>query len=395
MPFNAFLDATLSEKKSLNRYRMRFTVVKEEGVLAYLEGNPQPLINFCSNDYLGLKQHQSVINAAQNALALMGAGSGASHLVSGHSYYHHTCEQKIAALTGREAALLFSTGYMANMGVINALLTKHDEIFQDKLNHASLIDAAQLSQATFTRYKHNDMAHLESKLAKSTAHKKLVVVDGVFSMDGNIANLNALTVLCKKYNAWLMVDDAHGFGVLGKNGAGVLNYLGLTQDDAPILMGTLGKAAGSFGAFIAGSQKLIDTLIQLSRSYIYTTALPPSVAAASAKSLDLFNTEPTLQQHLHTLITHFKTQCEKNAITLLPSDTAIQPLIIGDETTTMAVAKHLYDNGFWVGAIRPPTVPVNTSRLRITLSAAHTIKQIDALVSALKTALNNINSKCK
>ncbi len=389
MSFEAFLDRTLSEKKAQNRYRARYTVRKEEGVLTYLEGVTQPLINFCSNDYLGLKQHPNSVMAAKSALDELGTGSGASHLVCGHSHYHHACEERIASITGREAALLFSTGYMANMGVINALLTKHDEIFQDKLNHASLIDAAQLSRATFTRYKHNDMAHLEAKLCASQAQKKLVVVDGVFSMDGNVANLPALTQLCQRYNAWLMVDDAHGFGVLGKQGAGVLSEYNISQQDAPILMGTLGKAAGSFGAFIAGSQALIDTLIQLSRSYIYTTALPPSVAAASHANMALFSEEPQRQSHLHALITLFKAQCAKSNITLLPSSTAIQPLIVGDEKRTMALAAYLHKAGFWVGAIRPPTVPVGTSRLRITLSAAHSFEQVNALIAALVAGLNS------
>lgn len=387
MSFDSFLTRTLNEKKSNELLRARATVTHVDGVNVAVAGHDGPLISFCSNDYLGLSQHPSLIEAAKKTLAEYGAGSGASHLVSGHSEHHKECEKQLADFTGRDAALLFSTGYMANMGVISALLDRNDAVFQDKLNHASLLDAAMLSRATLVRFRHGDVAHLDQLLTQSHAKKKLIAVDGVFSMDGDVAPLRELSKLAKKHNAWLMVDDAHGFGCMGEQGAGCVNSAGLTQDDVPVLMGTLGKAVGSFGAFVAGPQKLIDSLVQLARPYIYTTALPPSVAAATCASLKIIKNTQSLQRNLEKNIAYFKSHAARYNIALMVSDSAIQPVLIGDEKTVLALSHFLKEKGFWVVAIRPPTVPKGTSRLRITLSAAHTTEHIKMLLKHLGDAL--------
>lgn len=379
------LQTALNERRQQHLYRQRKTLDSAQGVNVSVDN--KPFINFCSNDYLSLANHPDVINAAQQALQHYGVGSGASHLVCGHSQLHHQLEQQLAAFVGRDRALLFSSGYMANMGVINALLGKKDYIFEDKLNHASLLDAGLLSGARFQRFLHNNMQDLEKKLTGAGAGRKLIVVDSVFSMDGDLAPLSELAALAKKYDAWLMSDDAHGMGVLGKNGAGCAEHFSLSQQQLPILMGTLGKSFGSFGAFVAGSEALIETLIQFSRSYIYTTALPPAIAAASQASLHIVQSDCRRRERLKALIAHFKQGAKQRQLAIMPSDTAIQPLLIGSSLTALEISKNLENKGFLISAIRPPTVAANSARLRITLTAEHTTEQIDNLLAALEEAL--------
>ncbi|WP_101758318.1 8-amino-7-oxononanoate synthase [Oceanicoccus sp. KOV_DT_Chl] len=375
------LSSALSERKANHLYRQRRELATAQGATVVVEG--KTYINFCSNDYLGLANHPDVLDAFQQAASEFGVGSGSSHLVCGHSSLHHQLEQRLAAFLGRDRALLFSTGYMANLGVINALLGKNDFIFQDKLNHASLLDAGLLSGARFQRFLHNDIASLETRLQKADAGRKLIAVDAVFSMDGDLAPLQALSQLAEQYDACLMADDAHGVGVLGQRGAGCAEFFNLDQQQLPIVMGTLGKSFGSFGAFVAGSEDLIETLIQFSRSYIYTTALPPAVAAASLASLKIIQSDAARRQHLQALIGLFKAQAQALGLPLMPSDTAIQPLLIGSSEQALVISDALAAKGFLISAIRPPTVPANSARLRITLTAAHTVQQLEELLSAL------------
>ena len=379
------MDATLQAQLNLRReehlYRTRLNVAS--GCSSTLSVEGRSLINFCSNDYLGLASHPDISLALKQTADLYGTGSGASHLVSGHSVVHQKLEEQLAQYTGRPRALLFSTGYMANMGVINALVGRRDLVLQDQLNHASLLDGGRLSQADFKRYKHVDMASLEQRLEQSSAERKLIVSDGVFSMDGNLAPLSEISTLAKKHNAWLMVDDAHGVGVLGPQGGGLVEQLGMNLKQVPVLVGTLGKSFGTFGAFVAGSEALIETLIQFSRSYIYTTALPPAVAAATLASLKIVRQESWRRDKLVQLVTRFRRGAEQIGLQLGGSNTPIQPVLINNDAKVMQVGQSLRDAGFLVGAIRPPTVPVGTGRLRITFSADHSEEQVDQLVAAL------------
>jgi 8-amino-7-oxononanoate synthase len=338
---------------------------------------------FCSNDYLGLANHPQVLAAFQAAAKHYGVGAGASHLVVGHTREHHALEEELAAFTGRARALLFSTGYMANMGAITALVGRGDAIFEDKLNHASLLDAGQLSGAQFQRFLHQDLTQLQARLTKTEAKRKLIVVDGVFSMDGDCAPLPELAALARQQNAWLMVDDAHGLGCLGHTGGGSVQHWGLGPEDVPILMGTLGKAFGTFGAFVAGSETLIETLIQFSRPYIYTTALPPAIAAASRASLRLVQTESWRRQHLQALIAHFRAGAAALGLGIMNSASPIQPIVIGDPALALKIAQQLAERGILIVAIRPPTVAPGSSRLRITFSAEHSLAQVDQLLDAL------------
>jgi 8-amino-7-oxononanoate synthase len=381
------LSFALTERRAAKLYRSRRVLNSPQTPNVVVDG--KQYIAFCSNDYLGLANHPQVIAAFQNAANSFGVGSGASHLVAGHSSEHHALEEELAAFTGRERALLFSTGYMANMGAITALVGQGDAIFEDRLNHASLLDGGLLSGARFQRFLHNDLINLQARLDKTDAERRLIVVDGVFSMDGDCAPLTELAALAQKNNAWLMVDDAHGFGCLGKNGGGSAEYFGLTQNELPILMGTLGKAFGTFGAFIAGSETLIETLIQFSRSYIYTTAMPPAVAAATRVSLQLLQTENWRREHLQQLISRFRTGAQQLGLQLLDSFSPIQPIIIGDEVRTLAIAEKLAERGILIIAIRPPTVAPGSSRLRITFSAEHTLDQVDQLLIALGDILGD------
>ena len=380
------LSPALTERKRQHLYRNRRELQSAQGAEVTVDG--QALINFCSNDYLGLANHPEVVAAFQKAANEFGVGSGASHLVCGHSSIHHQLEEALAEFTGRDRALLFSTGYMANIAVLNALLNKTDFVFEDKLNHASLLDGGLLSGAKFQRFLHNDLDNLKTKLDRASEGRKLIAVDGVFSMDGDCAPLTELAELAQQHQAWLMVDDAHGFGVLGEYGAGCAEYFNLDQQQLPILMGTLGKAVGSFGAFVAGSEELIETLIQFARPYIYTTALPPAVAAASLASINVIREDNGRREHLQHLIKHFKQLAGQAGLTLMPSDTAIQPLLVGDSAKALSLSEALQARGFLVSAIRPPTVPNNTARLRVTLSAAHSEQQVKALISALELVVS-------
>jgi 8-amino-7-oxononanoate synthase len=377
----------LTERRAAKLYRSRRVLQTPQTPRVVVDGKEYTA--FCSNDYLGLANHPDVISAFQRAVNAFGVGSGASHLVAGHSSEHHALEEELAAFTGRERALLFSTGYMANMGAITALVGQGDAIFEDRLNHASLLDAGLLSGARFQRFLHNDLTNLQSRLDKTDAERKLIVVDGVFSMDGDCALLTELAALAQKNDAWLMVDDAHGFGCLGEMGGGSAEHFGLSQNELPILMGTLGKAFGTFGAFIAGSETLIETLIQFSRSYIYTTAMPPAVAAATRVSLHLLQSESWRREHLQSLIAHFRAGAKQLGLQLLDSFSPIQPIIIGDEGRTLAIAEKLAERGILIIAIRPPTVAAGSSRLRVTFSAEHSIEQVDELLLVLGEILGD------
>lgn len=373
--------AGLARQRQQHLYRSRRMVEGAQDVELNCDG--KQLLTFCSNDYLGLANHQKLVMAIQLGVERYGVGSGASHLVTGHSSAHHALEEALAEFTGYPHALLFSTGYMANLGVISALATKNDTIHEDRLNHASLIDAAKLSDATLRRYPHNDCGALSKRLEKQADDQRFVVTDGVFSMDGDIAPLTQLSTVAKQHDAMLMVDDAHGLGVIGKTGRGCVEHFGLTNNDVPILVGTLGKAFGTFGAFVAGSDELIETLIQHARTYIYTTALPPAVAHATLTSLELIEEESWRREQLQVLIKRFRDGAQQLGLNLMASTTPIQPLIIGNSDEALRISEQLQAHGILISAIRPPTVPEGTARLRITFSANHTEAHIDRLLSAL------------
>jgi 8-amino-7-oxononanoate synthase len=350
-----------------------------------LHADGEVLLSFCSNDYLGLASHPALIAAVQQAAAEAGIGGGASHLITGHHRLHHEIEEALAQFVGLPRALFFSTGYMANLGVISALVGRGDAIFADRLNHASLNDAAVLSRADLHRYPHNDVAALEKQLAQSTARRKLVVADAVFSMDGDIAPVPQLLALCERYDAWLMLDDAHGFGVLGAHGKGTLEHFGV-HSPRIIYMATLGKAAGVSGAFVAGEPELVEYLIQRARTYIYTTAMPPVLAAALLAALPIIEKDSSRREQLKKLIATLRGNLKPKQWRLDESVTPIQPLIIGSNEDALRVSEHLREHGILVSAIRPPTVPQGTARLRITLSAAHTVEDVMRLVDALHAA---------
>ncbi len=348
-------------------------------------------VNFCSNDYLGLATHPALADAMAASARAMGAGAGASHLVSGHGPEHEALERELAEFTGRERALLFSTGYMANLGVAVALADRDDLVLGDRLNHASLVDAALLARTRRSlRYAHGDAAAARAALAThaatSPAAGALLLTDGVFSMDGDLAPLPALAAAAREHGAWLVVDDAHGLGAIGAGGGGSLAHFGLDADAVPVLVGTLGKAFGSFGAFVAGSAALVELLVQRARTYIYTTALPQPVAAATRAALRLVVAEGWRREALAQRVAQFRGRAGVRGLPLLDSPTAIQPVIFGAEAATLAASEALRAAGFWVGAIRPPTVPAGTARLRITLSAAHRDSDVEALVDALARA---------
>jgi len=370
----------LQQIKQQNLYRSRRVISTPQGVEVTIDN--KQLINFSSNDYLGLANHPDVIQSFQQATNNYGVGSGSAHLICGHSQSHHALEEELAEFTGRDRALLFSTGYMANLGVISALLGRGDQVFQDRLNHASLLDGGLLSGARFKRYLHNDVDDLNNKI-KTIDGRTLIVTDGVFSMDGDVAPLTELSALAAKKNAWLMVDDAHGLGVLGETGAGILQQQGITQSDVAILMGTLGKGFGTFGAFVAGSDVLIETLIQKARSYVFTTAMPAAVAEATRTSLKLLIKDSWRRDKLRSLVQRFQLGANQLSLSIMPSDTAIQPLLIGDSQKATAISESLLNQGFLVGAIRPPTVPKGEARLRITFSANHQDQHVDQLLDAL------------
>lgn len=341
------------------------------------------MLSFCSNDYLGLANDPRVIEAQCDAARRYGAGSGSAHLVSGHQRIHHELEERLADFTGRERALLFSTGYMANLGIASALVGRGDHVFEDRLNHASLIDGGLLSGARFSRYRHAGIDALERKLAASRDGAALVMTDGVFSMDGDIAPLRSLASVCKQHDACLVVDDAHGIGVLGDGGRGSLEHCGVNAEDAPVLMGTLGKAFGSFGAFVAGSDALIETLINTARTYIYTTAMPAACAGASLAALEIIESEPERRAILDQRITQFREGAASIGIELMDSFTPIQPIPVGEAARALTLSDALLEQGILVTAIRPPTVPEGSARLRVTFSAAHTQADVDRLLECL------------
>ncbi|MDD3353657.1 MAG: 8-amino-7-oxononanoate synthase [Zoogloea sp.] len=347
-----------------------------------LAGRDSPVIAFCSNDYLGLAAEPAIAAALRAGSERWGSGAGASHLVSGHYAPHEALEARLAAFVGMDDALYFSTGYMANIGVMPALVGRGDAIFADRVNHASLVDGALLSRAELIRYAHCDLAALESRLQASRAPRKLIVTDGVFSMDGDIAPLREMLALAERHKAWLLVDDAHGFGVLGPQGRGCLAHFGI-QSPRLIYMGTLGKAAGVTGAFVAGQREVIDWLLNRSRSYIFTTGAPPLIAEGLLAALDMIEQGDARRSHLLHLITRFKAALHLTRWQRLPSDTPIQPIVIGDNHEALAVSRALDEAGLWVPAIRPPTVPKGSARLRIVLSAAHTEAQVAHLVTTL------------
>jgi 8-amino-7-oxononanoate synthase len=374
------LRTRLAARRAEQLYRHRPLLQSPQGPQVVVDG--QPLLAFCNNDYLGLANHPEVIAAWRAGAERWGVGGGASHLVIGHSTPHHELEEALAELTGRPRALLFSNGYMANLGAVTALVGQGDTVLEDRLNHASLLDAGLLSGARFSRYLHNDADSLASRLEKASGNT-LVVTDGVFSMDGDLADLPALAKAAKAKGAWLMVDDAHGFGPLGANGAGIVEHFGLSRDDVPVLIGTLGKAFGTAGAFVAGSEDLIETLIQFARPYIYTTSQPPALACATLKSLELLRTEHWRREHLTQLIQQFRRGAEQIGLQLMDSFTPIQPILIGDSGRALRLSQMLRERGLLVTAIRPPTVPAGSARLRVTLSAAHSEAQVQLLLNAL------------
>lgn len=376
--------ASLEQREALSQTRQRLQVDSPQAKQLTVDG--KQYLNFSSNDYLGLANNTEALRAVKSQLEQSGFGSGASHLITGHHIIHEQLENEVADFLQRDSAITFSTGYMANLAILQSLAKKGDLIIADKLNHASLIDGAKLSDAHAVRYQHCNLQALEKRLKKEAANK-WVVTDSVFSMDGDIAPLNEIAELCKKYNAHLMVDDAHGFGVLGKNGRGCVEYFNLDQNALPVVMGTFGKALGSFGAFVSGSKIVTDYLMQFARSYLFTTALPASVAAASLSNLKLIKNDDRLNKQLTDNIGYFKSQCKINNIPLLLSETAIQPLLIGCSRKLVTMNDLLTQNSILVGAIRPPTVPKNSDRLRITLTALHTNADINYLIKNLKMAI--------
>jgi len=376
------LAGALAPRRRQHLFRQRRIIDGPQG--PWLSSDKQKLLSFCSNDYLGLANHPQVTSALQRGAELYGVGSGASHLINGHSRAHHQLEEALAEFCGQPRALLFSTGYMANLGVITALLGRHDIVFQDRLNHASLIDAARLSGARLKRYPHLDGQTLAQQTAKFTDGEALIASDGVFSMDGDIANVPELLSLAQKRNGWLMIDDAHGFGVIGKHGRGTREHFQIEDPDTRLItVGTLGKAFGTSGAFVCGSSNLIETLIQEARTYIYTTALPPAIAHATLTSLQLIVHEEWRREHLATLTRYFRTAAEQCVLPLMASKTPIQPLLLGSSEYAMQISNTLLDQGILVSAIRPPTVPQGQARLRLTLSAEHQTSDIDRLLEAL------------
>ena len=371
----------VAERKRAGLLRQARTLDGTRGVRVRIDG--RELLNFCSNDYLGLAQDPRIIGALQNAANECGVGSGAAHLVCGHRREHAQLENALCEWTGREAALLFSSGWLANLGAMQTLLDRGSVSVQDRLNHASLLDAAQLAGAALKRYPHADAKGAARQLANAVEKSALLATDGVFSMDGDVAPLRELASLCGREGATLMVDDAHGLGVLGRHGAGSVNAAGLPQEDVPVLMATLGKSLGCMGAFVAGSRSLIEGLTQFARTFVYTTAMPPALAAAACEAVRIAREEDWRRDKLCALIARFREGVAQLGLPLMDSATAIQPIVLGDTEHAVAASRALEDVGFLVKAIRPPTVPAGKARLRVTLSAAHEQADIDRLLGAL------------
>jgi len=371
----------LEKRRADGLYRSRRVTEGAQGPELIVDG--RHLLAFCSNDYLGLAADPRLAEAMNRGVARYGVGSGAAHLISGHSMAHHALEEELAEFTGRERALLFSTGYMANLGVISALVGRSDSVFEDRLNHASLIDGGLLSRARLKRYPHSDVGALAGQLEAVASGHRLVASDGVFSMDGDVAPIAGLASACTASDSWLMIDDAHGIGAMGLGGRGSVAAAGLGQDDVPILMGTLGKALGTSGAFVAGSEELVETLIQQARCYIYTTAMPPAVAEATRASLRIVAQEEWRRERLQGLVARFRHGAQKIGLDLMDSQTPIQPVLLGSTERANRWSEALHSQGILVGAIRPPTVPDGSARLRITFSSSHSASQVEALLSVL------------
>jgi 8-amino-7-oxononanoate synthase len=378
------LESDLAERRTAGLWRQRRVLSSPQGARIVADGRER--VAFASNDYLGLANDPAVVAAAVAAAGVCGVGAGASHLLSGHHAQHEALERELAAFVRPCAgarALTFSTGYLANLGILTALAGRDDAVFADRLNHACLNDGALLSRAAFHRYRHSDLGELERQLAATRARRRFIATDAVFSMDGDLAPLPALLALADRFDATLLVDDAHGFGVLGADGQGTLAHFGLTSERL-VAMGTLGKAAGVAGAFVAAHPALIETLLQTSRPYVFTTASPPLLAAATRAALAIIRDQPERRRHLFALIARFREQARDLPWQLLASPTAIQPLVVGDNMAAVGLSAALWERGFWAPAIRPPTVPAGSARLRITLTAAHSAAEVDALCAALR-----------
>lgn len=371
----------LEHLKKTGLYRKRKSLNSSQGSIVNIDGNDY--INFSSNDYLGFADNLELKDTMIEAIKKYGLGAGSSQLLVGHSVAHSKLETKLASFLNRDAALVFSTGYQANLAIASVLIKEDTIIFQDKLNHASLIDCALLSKGKLVRYKHGDANHLKILLEKYKDKKKVVMTDGVFSMDGDYAPLLEISDLCKVYDALLIVDDAHGVGVLGNRGAGLLEFLGLTQSNVPLLIGTFGKSFGASGAFVAGNRLLVEMFIQKARTYIYTTALMPSIAATMTHAIDMIVCGEDLRKHIKDLINVYKKGFSKIGKEKGNSESHIQPFIVGDPVKTLGLSKSLQDKNILVSAVRPPTVPKNTSRLRVSLTASHTAEQVSFLTSSL------------
>jgi 8-amino-7-oxononanoate synthase len=382
-PAPVAFESALADLDERGLRRRRRSVRRLSHDTADIELDGRRCVDFCSNDYLGIAAHPRVIAAFIEAAREHGVGARASHLITGHQGEHEALEEELAAFTHRERALLFSTGYMANLGLATALVRKGGTVLGDALNHASLIDAGRIARASIGYYAHGDSAALEAKLAAGGANPALVLTDGVFSMDGDVAPLPAIAAVCRGYGAFLAVDDAHGLGVLGASGAGSLEHFRLNVHDVPALVGTLGKALGSFGAFVAGDAGLIETLIQRARTYIYTTALPVAVAAATRAALAVSISESWRRARVLALTRRFRVLAAEAGISLAVSETPIQPILVGGADDAVEASQRLLERGYFVAAIRPPTVPVGSSRLRVALSAAHRDADVEALVASL------------
>jgi len=381
------LHTQLQQRKAQDLYRSRRAVESAPGRDIVIDG--RPLLNFSSNDYLGLANDDRVKRAFIEGIEKWGAGSSSSHLICGHTAAHHELEAALADFTGRPRSLLFASGYAANVGTINALVGKGDAVFEDRLNHASLLDGGLISGARFRRYRHRDPLDLEHKLShggtggRTDEQRTLIVTDGTFSMDGSVCDIPTMIRVAQNNAAWLMVDEAHSFGVVGDQGRGLVDAKTFSTDDVQVLIGTLGKAFGTQGGFVAGSETLIETLIQHARTYIYSTALPAAVAVATLVSLNIAQQEEWRRERLRNLISRFRRGAEQLGLQIMDSQTPIQPVILGGERDALRASTALAERGLLVGAIRPPTVPKGTSRLRITLTAAHNENDVDRLLEAL------------
>jgi 8-amino-7-oxononanoate synthase len=372
----------LDSLKSANLFRKRIAIDSAQSSRVVVNGSE--VLNFCSNDYLGLSNDPKIKKSFQQAVEKYGVGSAASPLVCGRSTAHVELEEEVAKITGRDKAIIFSSGYLANLAVVATLAPdRGDFVFQDKLNHASMIDSAQLSRAKLIRYPHADHKALKETVHKKGSGRKLILTDSVFSMDGDLAPIRDLAKVAKQEKALLAVDDAHGFGVFGKSGAGVLEHFSLGQTDVPLMMATFGKALGCAGAFLAGPENLIELMVQKARPYIYSTALAPAMAVAATQSLRMLRAEQWRRDHLSALINRFREGAQQAGLSLLNSSSPIQPLLVGTATRALAISEALFRSGILITAIRPPTVPINSSRLRITLSASHSEQDIDVLLKAL------------